>query len=385
MLIHCFWLLRLTLLICSIVIVYSLPLYGEPRHGIAMHGGPKHDRNFSHFSYTNPDAPKGGELRIAVQGSFDSLNPFIVKGVSGGGVRNNVYESLMARAYDEPFSLYGLLAKTIETPADRSWVAFQLRSEAKFSDGRPITPDDVIFTHSLLKKRGRPNHRFYYNKVERIEKQGPSGIKFIFKYTANGKTDREMPLIIGLMPILPKHAIDPEKFETTSLKSPIGSGPYQITNIDPGKSILYQRNPHYWGWHLPVNKGRFNFDKLKFEYYRDSNTLFEAFKKGLNHIRYEGDPAKWARAYDFPAIKAKKIVKEEIKLSIPSGMSALVFNTRRPLFTNPTVRRALIEMFDFEWINRNLYHGVYKRTQSFLIAPLSPLMQRLLVKEKPKF
>jgi peptide/nickel transport system substrate-binding protein len=333
----------------------------EPRHGIAMHGQMRHPPGFTHFSYVNPEAPKGGRVVFAVLGSFDSLNPLIIRGVPAAGLRGHVYESLMARAYDEPFSLYGLLAETIETPPDRSWVTFTLRKEAKFSDGHRVTVDDLVFSHALLRDKGRKNHRDYYSKVTKVEKVGERSVKFTF---APGG-DREMPLILGLMPVLPKHKISRETFETTSLEAPVGSGPYIVSAVDAPKSITYTRNPDYWGRALAVNRGRFNFDEIRYEYYRDGAAMFEAFKKGLYHLRPESDPGRWAQGYDFPAIKDGRVVKDEFPVAVPSGMSALVFNTRRPLFADSRVRKALTLLFDFEWLNKSLYHGLYTRTQSY--------------------
>ena len=334
---------------------------GEPAHGIAMHGELKHGPDFKHFSYVNPDAPKGGRLNLSVLGSFDSLNPLIVRGTSGQNVRGYVYESLMSRAFDEAFSLYGLIAETVETPDDRRWVQFKLRSEAKFSDGKQITPEDVIFSQELLRNQGRPNHRFYYSKVIRSEIIGTDSVRFTF--VDDG--DREMPLIMGLMPILPKHVFASKKFDQTSLEPPVGSGPYIITNVDPGASLTYQRNKNYWGAKLVVNRGRYNFDEIQYTYFRDANTLFEAFKKGLIDVRSESDPGKWAEAYNFPAVTAKKVKLKEIELQTPAGMASLVFNTRRAQFSDIRVRRALTQMFDFEWVNKTFYHGLYTRTHSY--------------------
>jgi peptide/nickel transport system substrate-binding protein len=305
--------------------------------------------------------PKGGEIVFGVLGSFDSLNPLIVRGVAAAGLREYVFESLMARAMDEPFSLYGLLAKTIETPEDRSWVTFVLHRDARFSDGKPVTTDDVIFSHSLLRDHGRPNHRTYYAKVTKVEKVGARGVRFTF----SDDGDREMPLIMGLMPVLPRHIFSEDSFEQTSLKPPVGSGPYLVEDVNPGTSITYQRDGNYWGKDLPVNRGRFNFDKVRYDYYRDGSSLFQAFKKGLYHVRSEGDPGRWALAYKIPAVNDGRIVREEFSIGVPSGMSALVFNTRKPIFTDQRVREALTLMFDFEWLNKNLYHGLYARTQSY--------------------
>jgi peptide/nickel transport system substrate-binding protein len=335
--------------------------HAEPASGLAMHGEPREPANFTHFPYVNPDAPKGGRLTLAKRGTFDSLNPLIVKGVSAEGVRDYVYESLLARAYDEPFSLYGLIAESVETPDDRSFVEFTLRPEAKFSDGTPITVEDVIFSLELLRDHGRPNHRSYYQKVARVEQTGERKVKFTF----DSSRDREMPLIIGLMPVLPRHLINPESFETTSFTPPIGSGPYLVDRIEPGKSIAFKRDPHYWGANLPVNRGLYNFDEIRFDYYRDSGTLFEAFKSGAIDALPDDDPTRWTEGYDFPAFRDGRIVKEEFPLAVPAGMSALVFNNRRPLFADARVRQALIALFDFAWINRTLYAGQYARTQSY--------------------
>jgi len=333
----------------------------EPAPGLAMHGKPREGADFSHFSYANPDAPKGGRATFAVQGTFDSLNPFIVKGVSADGLRDYVYESLLARAYDEPFTLYGLIAEAVETPPDRSWVEFTLNPNAKFSDGTPITVDDVIFSYAVLRDHGRPNHRSYYKKVTKVEKTGKRKVRFTF----DGSGDREMPLIMGLMPLLPHHLFTNDTFEKTTLKPPIGSGPYVIDKVDPGKRITYKRDPNYWGRDLPVNRGRYNFDEIRFDYYRDAGAMFEAFKSGLVTFRDEADPTRWTEGYDFPALRDGRVVKEALPLETPAGMAALVFNTRRPLFADPRVRQALIKLFDFEWVNRTLYHGQYARTQSY--------------------
>ncbi len=333
----------------------------KPAHGISMHGNLKHQKNFRHFGFVNPDAPKGGKLVYGAIGGFDSLNPFIVRGRPAPNLRNYVFESLMTRAYDEPFSLYGLLAETIETPDDRSWVAFKINKKARFSDGKRVTVDDVIHSHALLRDMGRPNHRFYYSKVTKVEKIGTDTVKFTF--TPEG--DREMPLIMGLMPVLPKHVYSKEHFEKTTLKAPTGSGPYLVDKIDAGTSISFKRDPNYWGADLAVNKGRYNLDRFDHIFYRDANVLFEDFKKGVHHIRLERDPNRWAKDYNFPAMKKGLVVRETLKLGIPSGMNALVFNTRRAIFADKKVREALTLLFDFEWINRNLYHNLYTRTRSF--------------------
>ena len=353
-------------LISSLVLSFFLLLSGsawaKPQAGIAMQGKPQEPAGFDHFPYVNPLAPKGGRVVFGVQGSFDSLNPLIVKGAPADGVREYIYESLLARAADEPFTLYGLIAQSVETPADRSFVELSLNPEAKFSDGTPITADDIIFSHALLRDHGRPNHRSYYKKVVKVEKTGERKVRFTFD--ASG--DREMPLIIGLMPILPHRLIDPEQFEKTSFVPPVGSGPYVVYKIDPGKSISFKSDANYWGRDLPVNRGLYNFDGIRFDYYRDAGTLFEAFKSGLVVLRNEEDPTRWSETYDFPAVRDGRVLKEELPVETPAGMSALVFNTRRPLFGDPRVREALVRLFDFEWMNRTLFHSQYVRTESYL-------------------
>ncbi len=349
----------------SVLLLILLVLPGSGRAdalpGIAMHGTPREDPGFTHFPYVNPDAPKGGRVIFAMQGSYDSLNPLIVKGEPADGVRDYVYESLLARANDEPFTLYGLIAESVETPPDRSYVEFTLNPEAKFSDGVPITVADVIFSHALLRDHGRPNHRSYYQKVVKAEQTGERKVRFTFDRSG----DREMPLIMGLMPVLPKHLIDPDQFEKTTLTPLVGSGPYTIAQVDPGKSITFKRDPAYWGRDLPVNRGLYNFDEIRYDYYRDAGSMFEAFKSGLVQLRNEDDPTRWTEGYDFPAVRDGRVVKEELPVETPAGMAGLVFNTRRPLFADPRVRAALIKLFDFEWINRTLFHGQYARSESY--------------------
>lgn len=339
----------------------SGPVHAEPLHGIAMHGLPKQPADFSHFSYVDPDAPKGGRLTLSAFGSFDSLNPLIVKGEAVSGIREYVYESLMARGLDEPFTLYGLIAETIDVPDDRSSITFNLNPKARFSDGTAVTADDVLFSWELLKEKGRPNHRTYYSKVAKAERLSDRSVRFTFDTSG----DREMPLILGLLPVLPKHLIDPDTFESTTLDPPVGSGPYRVGKVDAGRSITYERNADYWGKDLAVNRGRFNFDEIRFEYFRESSVMFEAFKTGQVDVWAEDDPRRWANGYDFAAVQDGRVVKGTFDIGLPAGMTALVFNTRRTVFADPRVRQALILLFDFEWINRTLYAGLYKRTQSY--------------------
>lgn len=344
-----------------LLLATALSAHAQPKHGLAMHGEPKLPADFTHYSYVDPQAPKGGRLVLGSFGSFDNTNPLIIKGEAVAGVREYVYESLMSRGLDEPFTLYGLLAETIEVPDDRSSITFHLNPKARFSDGKPVTADDVLFSFELLKEKGRPNHRSYYAKVAKAERLSDHDVRFTFD--AGG--DREIPLILGLMPVLPKHLIDPETFENTTLEAPVGSGPYKMAKIDPGRAITYERDPNYWGKDLPVNRGRFNFDEIRFDYFREASVMFEAFKTGQIDLWPEDDPRRWSNAYDFPAARDGKVVRETFDIGLPAGMTALVFNTRRKVFADPRVRQALILLFDFEWINRTLYAGLYDRTESY--------------------
>jgi peptide/nickel transport system substrate-binding protein len=330
-------------------------------HAIAMHGDPLWPAGFDHPSYVDPAAPKGGSLVQGVLGTFDSLNPFIVKGLPAANIRSYVIESLLARGYDEPFTLYGLLAESVETDTARSYVTFTLNAAARFSDGKPVTADDVIFSWELLRDHGRPNFGIYYKKALKAERVGERGVRF----DLTGSDDRELPLIMGLMPVLPKHAIDVSKFEDTTFEPPLGSGPYSVSAVKPGESVVFKRDPNYWGRDLPINRGLWNFDSIRFDYYRDGNTHFEAFKKGSYDLRLETDPGRWQTAYDFPSIRDGQVVKEEFPYGLPKGMDGLVFNTRRPMFSDVRVREAILHLFDFEWINHTYFFDLYKRTASY--------------------
>lgn len=351
---------RLTLYLIALFAQLSA-VSADPVTAIALHGTPKEAPGFTHFSYVDPQAPKGGRLTLGAYGSFDSINPLIIKGTPVTGVRDFTIESLMARGLDEPFTLYGLIAETIDVASDGSSVTFHLNPKAQFSDGHPITADDVIFSLELLRDKGRPNHRTYFSKVAKSERLSDHDVRF----TLDAAGDREIPLIIGLMPVLPKHATNPYSFEETLLTAPVGSGPYRIGKIDAGRSLTYVRDPNYWGRDLPVNRGRFNFDEIRFDYYREGSAMFDAFKTGQIDLWPEEDPRRWANGYDFPAIRDGRAVKREFDIGIPAGMTALVFNTRRPVFADPRVREALIYLFDFEWINRTLFAGLYRRTESY--------------------
>jgi peptide/nickel transport system substrate-binding protein len=333
----------------------------QSKPAIAMHGEPALPPDFSHFPYVNPNAPKGGRLTQGVLGTFDSLNPFIVKGLPLPQVRGYVVESLMARGYDEPFTLYGLLARSVETDDARSYVQFDLDPDARFSDGNRVRPQDVIFSWRLLRDRGRPNYRTYYTKVAKAEALSETAVRFDF---VDGG-DRELPLILGLMPVFAEHATDPEQFEQTSFTPALGTGPYQVTEVRPGERVVLRRNPNYWAANRAVERGMWNFDEIRFDFYRDANSHMEAFRKGLYDVRGETDPARWESAYNGPALRSGRIIKEAFTTGLPQGMSGLVFNTRRRLFADIRVRQALGLLFDFGWVNRSFYFGQFRRTQSY--------------------
>jgi peptide/nickel transport system substrate-binding protein len=332
-----------------------------PHHAIAMHGTPALPADFDHFPYADPNAPKGGRLTFGLLGAFDSLNPLIVNGLPLEQIRNYVLESLLTRGYDEPFTLYGLLARSVETDDARSYVTFTLDPAACFSDGTPVTAADVIFSWQLLRDKGRPNHRSYYSKVAKAEAVGEHGVRFTFTDTG----DRELPLILGLMPVLSKRATNPETFERTSFTAPLGSGPYTVASVDAGRSVTLKRNPAYWGRDLPVNRGFWNFDEVRFDFYRDANSHFEAFKRGLYDLRAETDPGRWEEGYNGPALRAGRIVKETFKTGLPKGMAGFVFNTRRPIFADVRVREAIGMLFDARWANHNFFSDQYRRTASY--------------------
>jgi peptide/nickel transport system substrate-binding protein len=326
-----------------------------------MHGAAALPADFAAVPYANPEAPKGGRLIEGVLGTFDSLNPLIVQGLAVQPVRGYVIESLMARGFNEPFTLYGLLARDVETDGARTYVTFSLDPAAHFSDGIPITAEDVVFSWQLLRDHGRPNHRTYYSKVEKAEILDPRTVRFDF---ANAH-DRELPLILGLMPVLPKHAIDPATFENSTLTQPIGSGPYVVADVDVGKSVTFKRDPNYWGNALAVNRGLWNFDELRFDFYRDENAYFEAFKAGLYDVRSESDPARWETGYDFPAVRDGRVIKDTFTNGLPKFSSDYVFNTRRKVFADIRVRQAIALLFDFQFVNRDFFYNLYKRSASF--------------------
>ncbi len=327
-----------------------------------MHGEPALPADFAALPYVRLDAPQGGRITYGVLGTFDSLNPFVVRGTPPQqSIGNNVVEPLMARSYDEPFTLYGLLAESIATPEDRRFVEFRLNPKARFSDGQPVTAEDVVFSWQLLRDHGRPNHRTYYSKVSKADIIDERTIRFDISRSG----DRELPLILGLMPILPKHATNPETFENGGLEPLVGSGPYVISQVEAGRSFTLSRNPDYWGNGLPTTRGWGNYGEIRYDFYRDANTLLEAFRRGLYDIRVETDPATWLTGYDQQAIRDGRLIKDELASGAPKPISAFVFNTRRPILKDVRVREALEILFDAEWANTNLYHGLLARTGSY--------------------
>ena len=349
------------ILACALLIITSAHAETTtPVHGFAMHGKPKYGPDFQYFDYVNPDAPKGGEARFAAIGSFDTLNPFVIKGESATGL-GFLFQTLMTDSADEAFTEYGLIAESITVPKDRSYVEFTLRPEAQFNDGTPITADDVIFSFETLKNQGQPFYRFYYANVIGVEKLGERSVKFSFSPGEN----QELPLIIGQLPVLSKAYWQSRDFEATTLEPPLGNGPYHIESFEPGRFIVYKRNPDYWGKDLPVNRGFYNFERIRYDYYRDSTVALEAFKAGAYDIRPENTAKLWATGYDFPAAQQGLVQKAEFHHQMPSGMQAFVFNLRRSLFQDIRVREALAYAFDFEWSNRNLFYNQYTRTQSY--------------------
>jgi peptide/nickel transport system substrate-binding protein len=333
-----------------------------PAYAIAMHGEPALPEGFTHLPYVNPDAPKGGRLNLAYLGAFDSLNPYNVKALSTAqGLIGNVYQSLMFRSADEPFTLYGLIAQSIETDAARDHVTFRLNPKARFMDGSPITSSDVAFTFDLLKRKGRPQQRAAYGAVKSVETPDEMTIS----YDLTGAGDRELPLTLALMPVLSKAHTDAEHFDDQTLQFPIASGPYVVAEVKPGQRLVLKRNPDFWARDLPIMRGLYNFDEIDIDYYRDAASMFEAFKAGLYDFRIETDPTVWLQGYDFPALREGRVVKQALPIRLPKGMEGFSFNMRRALFSDPRVREALAMMFDFEWINAEFYGGVYVRAKSF--------------------
>ena len=368
-----------TLAAGALAILAAAAAQAEPRHGIAMYGEPALPPDFVSLPQVNPDAPKGGAFRWGEAGSFDSLNPFITKGRPASGISNLTVETLMGRSYDEPFTLYGLLAESIDTDDARSYVEFTLRPQARFSDGSPVTVEDVMWSMETLGTIGNARYAAAWKKVASMEQTGERSIRFTFN-----TEDRELPLILGLRPVLKKAQWQGKAFDETTLEAPIGSGPYVVDQSDPGVFISYKRNPDWWGKDLPFNRGQWNFDTIRYDYFSNPQAIFEAFKAGELSAYREGNAAKWLTNYDFPAVTAGDVIKAEIPHGRPSGIEGLAFNTRKPMFADWRVRQALILAFNHEFINQTLTGGTQPRIQSYFgnsflaMTPGAPAEGRVL-------
>lgn len=329
-------------------------------HALSLLAEPALPRDFPHWPWANPAAPKGGEVVLSAIGSFDSFNPYILRGTPAVGI-SLIYDTLMATNADEATAEYGLLAETVELPADRKGVSFELRETARWHDGQPVTAEDVVFTFQVLRSHGRPFFRAYWADVAEVVAEGPRRVTFRFRTAEN----RELAQILGEMPVLPRHWWEGRDFARPSLEVPLGSGPYRLERFEPNRNVVYRRVEDYWARDLNVRRGLNNFDIIRYEYFRDTTVAFEAFKAGQIDFRTENVARDWATGYDFPAARRNLVKREEIPHEIPTGMQCFAVNLRRPLFQDARVRRALIEVFDFEWMNINLFYSAYARTTSY--------------------
>jgi microcin C transport system substrate-binding protein len=355
----CTWFLGVFL--STILVLASGNAHSNPQHALTLYGElPKYPKDFTHFEYTNPDAPKGGTLRLSGFGSFDTLNPFNNKGTPPDQLPL-IYDSLMFQSLDEPFTQYGLLAESVEKAPDNSFVRFYLRPQARFHDGQPVTAEDVIFTFQKLMAEGNPLYRSYYADVKDVVAESLLVVRFDFNTTQN----RELPLILGQLQVLPKHWWATRDFSKSSLELPLGSGPYRIASLQAGRSLRLERVKDWWGKDLPVNRGFYNFDAISIDYYRDQNVALEAFKANQFDLNQESSAKNWVTAYSIPALREGRIVKAEIPNHQPQGMQSFAFNLRRPLFQDKRVRQAISLLFDFEWSNRQLFYGAYTRNNSY--------------------
>ncbi|KAF1029308.1 MAG: Oligopeptide-binding protein AppA [Pseudomonas sp.] len=335
--------------------------HAAPQHAVTLYNEPpKYPADFKHTDYVNPDAPKGGTFRESSTVGFDSFNPFISKGVPANNI-GLIYDTLMVQSLDEPFTEYGLVAGKIERAPDNSWVRFYLRPEARFHDGHPIRAEDVVFTFNTLTKEGTPLYRTYYADVDEVVAEDPLRVLFKFKRTNN----RELPLILGQLPVLPKHWWAERDFNKGNLEIPLGSGPYKVAEVKAGRTVRYERVKDYWGKDLPINKGLYNFDYRVTDYYRDSTVALEALKAGQFDYWLEISAKNWANAYNVPAVTQGRLIKEQIPNGNPTGMQGFIFNTRKPIFQDVRVRKAISLLFDFEWSNKQLFNGAYSRTRSY--------------------
>jgi microcin C transport system substrate-binding protein len=350
------------ILLCGCVTTTPGAMAAEPNpaHAIAMHGAPKYPSDFTHFDYVNPDAPKGGAIVNEATGTYDSFNSFILKGVPAAGI-GLLYDSLMSSSADEAFTKYASLAESVILPEDRSWVAFNIHPKARWHDGEPVKPEDVIWTFNTLREKGHPFYRAYYADVKVVEKTGPRQVTFRFPDGGN----RELPLIVAEISILPKHYWEGRDFTKTTLEPPLGGGAYRIKDFEAGRSVSYERVKDYWGADIPVHKGQSNIDEIRYEYYRDREVATEAFKSGAFDLRAENSAKRWATSFDFPALSAGQVVKALIPHENPTGMQGFIFNTRKSFFSDPRIRQAIAHAWDFEWANKTIMYGAYTRTNSY--------------------
>jgi microcin C transport system substrate-binding protein len=367
----------LLLLVCTATMAWADDGPITRSNAIAILSKPALPEDFPYFPYVNPNAPKGGEVTLASIGTFDSFNPFILRGTSAAGQVSpwvilpggsgsgssigHIWESLLASSADEVATGYGHIAQTIEMPASKLWVAFELRPEAKFSDGVPLTAEDVAWTFDTLLAQGRPSFRIQMADVKDVVVENPHRVVFHFKSNEN----RELPLILGGIPILPKHFFEGRDFTKPLMDPPVGSGPYKVASFELGRSVVFERRPDWWAANLPTAKGTNNFDRVRIEYFRDTTVAMEAFKAGQTDLRSENISKNWATAYDFPAVQKGWVIKGNFKHHLPTGMQGYIMNTRRPVFADPLVRQAMDEAFDFEWENKNLFYNSYVRTTSY--------------------
>jgi microcin C transport system substrate-binding protein len=353
----------------ALALVLGLPAFaGEPAraqetgtkvHALTLADAPKYGPDFKHLDYVNPDAPKGGSVTYSAMGTFDSFNQFIIKGTPAA--LSGLFETLTASTDDDTLTDYGLIAESMEVAPDKSWIIFNLRPEARWHDGKPITADDVIFSFNILVEKGDPFYRNYYSGVAKAEKLDEHRVKFTFKSAGN----RELPSIMGQIPVLPKHWWDGRAFDEVLLEPPLGSGPYKLGKFEMGRFYTMERVPDYWGKDLPINIGTNNFDQVTYSYFRDPEIAFEAFKAGRIDLRLENFAKRWAIGYDFPAARDGRVKKDWIPHKQPAGLQGFIFNTRRDLFSDRKVREAIGYAFDFEWSNKTLFFGQYTRTRSY--------------------
>lgn len=348
----------------AIAALLTLPFatWAAPQHAITLYGKPKYKPGFTHFDYAEPDAPKGGAVKLASPASFDNLNPFILKGVKAPGI-GMTFETLMTGSLDEPQSMYGLLAESVDIAADNRSAVFFLNPNARWHDGTPVTAEDAVFSFNTLIEKGDPTYKIVYADIEKIQKTGPLSVKFTFKDPKN----RELPTIAASLSVFSKAYYEKNPFDQTTLTAPMGSGPYKVKSVDQGRSIVYERVKDYWGAKLPVNVGQNNFDEIRYDVYRDETVMLEAFKSGGYDYREEYVARNWATAYDFPAIKDGRVVKRTIENDVPTGMQCFIFNVHNSKFKDRRVREAITLAMDFEWMNKTLFYGAYKRNSSFFM------------------